>query len=341
MVCTPVWKAKALPDSQAYSFEQLAFDVISFSLPEDWCCLNLQTQLIRKLDVLVNYGKQNIRNFEHFKQKLREIQRMVMCLGFYEEQKRRHKHCFRICIPPINNTFVTTNVRCSHCHEVQIEWIAKITTIQNLNRFNTHIREHLLQLRRRLRFFTIKRERSSKTIFVVIETIMLKNVDAAANRRLAFLLEHFRYSQDFFIACVAEILARVRASQLDLEIAKRPFRSQAAEFQGIVPWDPSLLISRLQNSCVPRSGTYLQYFSQSFSIAGPGISSNGNGVLSTYVVRGTTLAAGISPKLSGAISEFAVSSSGIAFDDITVALTADIAWGCVTEAAGDGKNFKY
>ncbi|XP_011344258.1 uncharacterized protein LOC105283314 isoform X2 [Ooceraea biroi] len=169
----------ALPDSQAYSFEQLAFDVISFSLPEDWCCLNLQTQLvfhyidhtdvttsvimesdmnmrIRKLDVLVNYGKQNIRNFEHFKQKLREIQRMVMCLGFYEEQKRRHKHCFRICIPPINNTFVTTNVRCSHCHEVQIEWIAKITTIQNLNRFNTHIREHLLQLRRRLRFFTIK-----------------------------------------------------------------------------------------------------------------------------------------------------------------------------------------
>lgn len=49
--------------------------------------------------------------------------------------------------------------------------------------------------------------------------------------------------------------------------------------QQIVPW-VNLLISRLESSCVPRSGTYFQYFSQILRIAGPGISSKGNGALS-------------------------------------------------------------
>lgn len=52
--------------------------------------------------------------------------------------------------------------------------------------------------------------------------------------------------------------------------------------QQIVPW-VNLLISRLESTCVPRSGTYFQYFSQIFKIAGPGISSNGNGVLSPMI----------------------------------------------------------
>jgi len=49
-----------------------------------------------------------------------------------------------------------------------------------------------------------------------------------------------------------------------------------------------------------------------------------------------TLAAGIA-KASASTSGLAVSSSGIAFDDITLALTPGIAWLCVTEVAAGGK----
>lgn len=100
--------------------------------------------------------------------------------------------------------------------------------------------------------------------------------------------------------------------------------------QGLVPW-VNLLISRLQNSCVPRSGTYLQYFSHNFRIIGPGISSNGNGVFSIRI-RGITLDIGIL-KFSIAISELAVSNNGIVFVDVTAAFTVGMARNCATEVA--------
>lgn len=103
------------------------------------------------------------------------------------------------------------------------------------------------------------------------------------------------------------------------------------KLQGLIPW-VNLLISRLQNSCVPRSGTYFQYFSHNFRIIGPGISSNGNGVFSIRI-RGVTLDIGIL-KLSIAVSEFAVSNNGIAFVDVTVAFSIGITRDCATEAAG-------
>jgi len=49
-----------------------------------------------------------------------------------------------------------------------------------------------------------------------------------------------------------------------------------------------------------------------------------------------TLAAGIA-KVSASTSGLAVSSSGIAFDDITLPLTPGIAWPCATEVAASDK----
>lgn len=125
-------------------------------------------------------------------------------------------------------------------------------------------------------------------------------------------------------------------SEINLKIQSSSQKFQAIELQEIVPW-VSLLISRLQNSCVPRSGTYLQYFSHNFRIIGPGISSNGNGIFSIRA-RGTTLDVGIW-KVSVAVSEFVVSINN-GFVDVTVVFIVGIACDCATEAA-ELKNFRY
>lgn len=87
---------------------------------------------------------------------------------------------------------------------------------------------------------------------------------------LSFFLSNFFIDTFFFLLLLLE--KRSGSSHFYLSI-----------LQQIVPW-VNLLISRLESSCVPRSGTYFQYFSQILRIAGPGISSKGNGALSKICV---------------------------------------------------------
>ena len=83
----------------------------------------------------------------------------------------------------------------------------------------------------------------------------------------------------------------------------------------------SLLISRLRNSCVPSSGTYLQYFSQSLSTAGPGTSSNGSGLSRSSVVP-TGAAASTAATFTSAAFPTLSESRSFAADDPGCTATA-------------------